>query len=99
MFGYLLSAYNWTYAAMQLPSGLLLDRFGVRLVGCVGTILWTIASFGAAAARGIGSFFAARFLLAIGEAPIFPANSKSTGYWFPTSETCLATSPFDFPAN
>jgi len=98
MFGYLLSAYNWTYAAMQLPSGLLLDRFGVRLVGCVGTILWAIASFGAAAARGIGSFFAARFLLGIGEAPIFPANSKATGYWFPTSERSLATAIFDSAA-
>jgi len=32
-FGYLLSAYSWTYAALQLPSGLLLDRFGVRVVG------------------------------------------------------------------
>ena len=98
MFGYLLSAYNWTYAAMQLPSGLLLDRFGVRLVECVGTILWAVASFGAAAARGIGSFFAARFLLGIGEAPIFPANSKATGYWFPTSERSLATAIFDSAA-
>ena len=26
-FGYLLSAYSWTYGACQLPSGLLLDRF------------------------------------------------------------------------
>src|SRR5580765_29044 len=26
-FGYLSSAYNWTYAALQLPSGLLLDKF------------------------------------------------------------------------
>jgi len=33
MFGYLSSAYNWTYALLQLPSGLLLDRFGVRRVG------------------------------------------------------------------
>lgn len=31
-FGYLLGAYSWTYAAMQLPSGTLLDRFGVRRV-------------------------------------------------------------------
>ncbi len=31
-FGILLSAYNWTYMVLQLPSGLLLDRFGVRHV-------------------------------------------------------------------
>jgi len=98
MFGYLLSAYSWTYALCQLPAGLLLDRFGVRTVGRVSTILWSIASFGAAAATGIGSFFAARFLLGIGEAPTFPANAKAIGYWFPNRERSLATAIFDSAA-
>jgi sugar phosphate permease len=97
-FGYLLSAYSWTYALMQLPSGLLLDRFGVRLVSRVGSILWSIASFGAALATGVSSFFAARLLLGIGEAPTFPANSKAVGYWFPQSERSLATAIFDSAA-
>src|SRR5712664_4675996 len=76
MFGYLSSAYNWPYALLQLPSGLLLDRFGVRSVGIVSTIIWSVASFAAAASSGIGGLFAARFLLGIGEAPTFPANAK-----------------------
>jgi ACS family D-galactonate transporter-like MFS transporter len=97
-FGYLLSAYSWTYALMQLPSGLLLDRFGVRLVSRAGSILWSIASFSAALATGVGSFFAARLLLGIGEAPTFPANSKAVGYWFPQSERSLATAIFDSAA-
>jgi ACS family D-galactonate transporter-like MFS transporter len=97
-FGYLLSAYSWTYAALQLPSGLLLDRFGVRLVGRVSTILWSIASFGAALSTGIGGFFAARFLLGVGEAPTFPANAKAIGYWFPREERSLATAIFDAAA-
>jgi ACS family D-galactonate transporter-like MFS transporter len=97
-FGYLLSAYSWTYALMQLPSGLLLDRFGVRRVSLIGTILWSIASFGAALASGIGAFFAARLLLGIGEAPTFPANAKAVGYWFPQSERSLATAIFDSAA-
>jgi len=33
LFGFLSSAYNWPYAALQIPCGLLLDRFGVRRVG------------------------------------------------------------------
>jgi sugar phosphate permease len=37
-FGYLSSAYSWSYALLQLPSGLLLDRFGVRRVCRVSTI-------------------------------------------------------------
>lgn len=80
MFGYLSSAYNWTYALLQLPSGLLLDRFGVRRVGILSTLIWSIASFGAAISMGVGSLFGARFLLGIGEAPTFPANAKATGY-------------------
>ncbi len=94
-FGYLLSAYSWTYAALQLPCGVLLDRFGVKLVGRVSTFLWSVASFGAAAATGVGSFFAARLLLGVGEAPTFPANSKAVGYWFPSRERSLATAIFD----
>jgi MFS family permease len=98
MFGYLSSAYNWTYALLQLPSGLLLDRYGVRRVGIVSTLIWSIASFGAAISTGIGSLFGARFLLGIGEAPTFPANAKATGYWFPKEERSLATAMFDSAA-
>ena len=97
-FGYLLSAYSWTYAALQLPCGVLLDRLGVKLVGRVSTFLWSVASFGAAAATGVGSFFAARLLLGVGEAPTFPANAKAIGYWFPGRERSLATAIFDAAA-
>jgi MFS transporter, ACS family, D-galactonate transporter len=94
-FGFLLSAYNWTYASLQLPSGWLLDRFGVRLIGCIGAFLWGVASMAAAGAQNIAMFFGARFLLGIGEAPTFPANAKAIGYWFPPRERSLATSLFD----
>src|SRR6266849_7009741 len=98
MFGYLSSAYNWTYALLQLPSGLLLDRFGVRRVGIVSTIIWSVASFAAAISGGIGALFASRLLLGIGEAPTFPAYAKATGYWFPKDERSLATAMFDSAA-
>lgn len=94
-FGLLLGAYNWTYALCQLPSGVLLDKFGVRRVGLVSTFLWSLASFGAAATPGLGGFFAARFLLGIGEAPSFPASAKAVGYWFPPRERSFATAWFD----
>ncbi len=97
-FGYLSGAYNWTYALCQLPIGVILDRFGVRRVGRISTLLWSVASFGAAAAPGIGSLFAARFLLGIGEAPTFPANAKAVGLWFPPKERGLATAIFDAAA-
>src|SRR5713226_6495404 len=97
-FGYLLSAYSWTYCLLQLPSGVLLDRFGVRQIGRISTFLWSMASFGAAAASGLKSFVAARFLLGVGEAPTFPGNSQAVGYWFPARERSLATACFDSAA-
>lgn len=97
-FGYLLSAYSWTYCLLQLPSGVLLDRFGVRPIGRISTFLWSMASFGAAAASGLKGFVAARFLLGVGEAPTFPGNSQAVGYWFPARERSLATACFDCAA-
>jgi MFS transporter, ACS family, D-galactonate transporter len=97
-FGYLLSTYSWTYAAFQVPSGLILDRFGVKLVGRVGTLLWSVASFAAAISTGLAGFVGARLLLGVGEAPTFPANAKAIGYWFPAEQRSLATAIFDSAA-
>ncbi|MGD0367557.1 MAG: MFS transporter [Acidobacteriaceae bacterium] len=97
-FGYLASAYNWTYAILQIPIGVMLDRFGVRRIGRVATLLWSMASFASGLATGIYSFFAARLLLGIGEAPTFPANAKAVGYWFPERERSFATSINDAAA-
>ncbi len=98
MFGWLSGAYNWTYMLLQLPSGLLLDRFGVRRVGVISTIIWSVASFATAISTGVAGLFGARFLLGIGEAPTFPGNSKAIGYWFPKDERSLATAMFDSAA-
>ena len=65
-FGYVLSAYVWTYAALQLPMGVLLDRFGVPTLGRISAFLWSVASFASAAAVGVNSFFASRLLLGTG---------------------------------
>ena len=98
VFGYLLSSYNWTYAAMQLPSGALLDRFGVRRIMLAAILLWALASGLAAVAPTIVFLFAARFLLGIGEAPTFPANAKAIGLWFPERERGVPTATFDAAA-
>lgn len=95
VFGYLSSAYNWTYAACQLPIGVILDKLGVRRVGRIGTFLWSVASFGAAVTPSLNGLFGARFLLGVGEAPTFPSNAKAIGKWFPEHERGVATALFD----
>lgn len=98
VFGQLSAAYSWTYAACQLPMGVILDAFGVRKVSLLSIAIWGIASIAAAFAPGVVLFFAARLLLGIGEAPTFPANAKAVGEWFPARERSFATSIFDSAA-
>ena len=97
-FGYLSSAFSWTYAVMQMPAGVLLDRWGVRRVGRISAFLWSVASFAAAVAPGINWFFGARLLLGVSESPTFPANAKALGYWFTQEERGLATATTDAAA-
>jgi ACS family D-galactonate transporter-like MFS transporter len=97
-FGYLLSAYSWTYGLLQIPMGVLLDIFGVKRIGRISTFLWSLASLASGLALGVGSFLGARLLLGIGEASTFPANAKATSYWFPRQERAMATAIFDSAA-
>ena len=97
-FGYLSSAFSWTYAVMQMPCGVLLDRWGVRRVGRMSALLWSLSSFAAALAPGLAWFFAARLLLGVSESPTFPANAKALGYWFARQERGLATAFTDAAA-
>jgi ACS family D-galactonate transporter-like MFS transporter len=97
-FGYLSSAFSWSYAAMQVPAGILLDRFGVRRIGRISALLWSVASFCAALSTGLTQLFAARLLLGIAESPTFPANAKAIGQWFPERERSLAISVTDAAA-
>ena len=96
--GLLFSAFFWSYAILQIPVGIVLDRFGVMTVSRIGAFLWGVASGIVAFATGFGFIFGARVLLGVAEAPAFPANSKATGYWFPRGERATATAIFDAAA-
>ncbi|MGY5778437.1 MFS transporter [Rhizobium sp. LEGMi135b] len=96
--GILFSAFGWTYGFLQIPVGMLLDRFGVQRVMRWSTFSWGVASVITAFSTGMQSLFLSRMLLGVTETPGFPANSKATGYWFPRHERGLATALFDAAA-
>lgn len=89
--GLLLSAFLGAYALAQLPAGMVVDRFGPRLVLSVGLAVWSLAQLLGGFARGFGQFFATRSVLGIGEAPQFPANVKVVCEWFQKRERGAAT--------
>lgn len=96
--GILLSSFAWSYALLQIPIGVLLDKIGIKWLMRVGTILWTVATAMTAIVSGMGLIIVSRVLLGVAEAPAFPAASKATGYWFPLRERGMATSTFDAAA-
>jgi MFS transporter, ACS family, D-galactonate transporter len=96
--GLLFSAFFWSYSLLQVPGGMVLDRFGVKRVGRWGAFLWALASSITAISSGFGGIFAARVVLGVAEAPAFPANQKATGYWFPRNERASSTAIFDSAA-
>jgi MFS family permease len=96
--GVLFSAFFWSYALLQIPAGLVLDRFGVTRVGRWSAFLWSVASVLTACAGGYAGLFLARLLLGVAEAPSFPGSSKATGYWFARTERARATSIYDVGA-
>ena len=89
--GLLLSAFLGAYALAQLPAGLIVDRFGPRLVLALSLAIWSLAQMVGGFVRGFGQFFTTRAALGIGEAPQFPANVRVVCDWFGKSERGFAT--------
>lgn len=90
LMGVVFSAFSWSYFAAQIPSGILLDRFGVRVVYRLALIGWSLATLLHSFARGFGSLAGLRIALGLAEAPCFPANSNIVAAWFPRAERARA---------
>jgi sugar phosphate permease len=80
--GVLLSIFSLSYAISQLPMGILLDRFGERLVLGAGMFLWSLTQTMTGLVTGFASFAGARVGLAVGEAPFVVSAVKAVNDWF-----------------
>jgi ACS family D-galactonate transporter-like MFS transporter len=89
--GLAFSAFSWTYAAAQIPGGVLLDRVGVRLTYFLSVTTWSICTALQGFATGLASLVSARLALGVAEAPAFPCNSRLLSTWFPQHERARAT--------
>lgn len=84
--GLLLSAFFWTYAFMQIPGGMLADRFGPRVVIAGATMGWGFFQAIAAVCTGWVGLLVTRLGLGAAEAPIYPAGGKLNGIWMTQTE-------------
>jgi len=92
--GVVFSAFSWTYAAAQIPGGVLLDQFGTRVIYFLSVSLWSAFTLLQGFVSGVISLMSCRLGLGIAEAPCFPANSRVLGGWFPQHERARANSVY-----
>jgi ACS family D-galactonate transporter-like MFS transporter len=91
LMGVAFSAFSWTYAAAQIPGGILLDRFGVRLTYYWSVTLWSLCTVLQGLTGGLVTLVGARLALGVAEAPAYPCNSRILSMWFPQAERARAT--------
>jgi sugar phosphate permease len=81
----------FVYAAMQLPVGALLDRFGSKKLLGVGLTLLTIAQFAFAFVDSFAAALACRVLLGMGDAMVFISVLRLAALWFSPRRTPMVT--------
>src|SRR5438445_2517579 len=86
MQGLILSSFFWTYAFMQIPGGMLADRFKPRIVIATATIFWGGFQALAAICTTSTALLMTRLGLGAAEAPIYPAGGKLNAIWMTQNE-------------
>ncbi|WP_330476189.1 MFS transporter [Terrabacter sp. C0L_2] len=81
----------FVYAAMQLPVGALLDRYGSKKLLGLGLGLLTVAQLGFAFVDSFAAALACRVLLGIGDAMVFISVLRLVALWFSPRRTPMVT--------
>lgn len=95
--GWALGGFFWAYALFQIPTGLLVDRWGPRrsltLFGVLGaaTMAMSAGTLWADASIGFVILFVARLLMGIAQAGLFPASTRAMAIWIPLGRRAFAT--------
>jgi ACS family glucarate transporter-like MFS transporter len=80
--GLMQTAFFTGYAIMQIPGGLLAERFGHRRVAAFGVAWWSAFTALTAAGFSLFSFVLIRGLFGLGEGPVFPAFGSCLYHWY-----------------
>lgn len=94
-YGNVFAWFSLSYAVMQIVTGRIIDRIGLKLGFAAAIIWWSLAAMGHAFSGAVAAFTFWRIMLGIGEAANFPASIKTVSVWFPKRERALATGIFN----
>ena len=90
--GWMLSAFFWTYALSQVPSGWLTDRFGPRVMLTAYVLGWSLLTGLTGMAATFGMLLVLRFGFGIAQAGAYPTGASIIGKWMPVSTRATASS-------
>jgi len=93
--GAALSAFFWTYTAMQIPMGRIVDRYNIKIVYALSFLIWSLAAAATGLATGLWTLIVARVLLGIGESVYLPGGLKVVSLHFTSEETAWPAGLFD----
>jgi ACS family hexuronate transporter-like MFS transporter len=85
-YGWISQAFLIPYTAMYIVAGILLDRYGTKLIFGVAAAWWSIAAMLHATVSTAFGFGAFRFLLGTAESANFVAAQKVAAEWFPPKD-------------
>ncbi len=88
--GMAFSAFFWTYTLFQIPSGMLVDRVGVRWPYFFGFLLWSVSSALTPMMTGLWALVAMRLLIGVGESVVTPSSMRYISMHFAERQRGLA---------
>lgn len=84
--GFLHSSFFYLYAALQIPAGLLTDRYGARKIAAGGTGLMSVGALAFGLAQSYPVAFLGRLLVGFGASVLFVAALRFCANWFRPDE-------------
>jgi MFS family permease len=97
--GAMVAFYYYAYTAMQLPAGLLLDRFGPRRLLTFATLACAVGALGFAAVSHPGLAAIGRLMMGLGSAFAFIGALVLVARWFPPHYFAVLTGLVQFSAS
>ena len=89
--GLVMAVWYWSYAALQVPSGWLADRWGSRRTLAAYALVWSLLTGAAGFAADATQMLVLWGLMGAAQAGIFPCAAKAIGVWFDETQHARAS--------
>ena len=90
------SAFYWAYALMQIPAGLMVDKYGARRMLSFGAAVVGLGTIAFVSTHNVWAASSARFLVGLGSAYAFVGSLKLIANWFPSTHFALLAGMANF---